>query len=88
MYFGIYKKDLRLEQFKYLGETLTNKNSIQEETESKLKTGNSCYHSVQNRLSSSLLSNNIKIEVHRTIIVRAFSMGVKYGRSYGGRNVV
>jgi len=37
-----------MEEFKYLGTTLTNKNTIQEEIKSRLKTGNACYHSVQN----------------------------------------
>ena len=45
-----------VEQFKYLGTTLTNQNSIQEEIKSRLKSGNACYRSVQNLLSSSLLS--------------------------------
>jgi hypothetical protein len=43
----------RVEQFKYLGTTLTNQNSIQEEIKSRLKSGNACYHSVQDLLSSS-----------------------------------
>jgi hypothetical protein len=51
----------RVEVFIYLGTTLTNKNSIQEEIKSRLKSGNACYHSVLNLLSSSLLSKNIKI---------------------------
>jgi hypothetical protein len=34
------------EEFKYLGTTLTNKNSIQEEIKSRLKLGNACYYSV------------------------------------------
>jgi hypothetical protein len=50
----------RVEQFKYLGTTLTNQNSIQEENESRLKSGNACYHSVQDLLSSSLLSKNTR----------------------------
>jgi hypothetical protein len=37
----------RVEQFKYLGTTVTNQNSIQEEIKSSLKLGNACYHSVQ-----------------------------------------
>jgi hypothetical protein len=41
----------RVEEFKYLGTTLTNKNSIQEEIWGRLKSGNACYHSVQNILS-------------------------------------
>jgi hypothetical protein len=35
-----------VEQFKYLGINLTNKNSIHEEIKSRLKSGNACYHSV------------------------------------------
>jgi hypothetical protein len=34
----------RVEQFRYLGTTLTNRNSIQEEIKSRLKSGNACYH--------------------------------------------
>jgi len=56
-----------LEEFKYLGTTLTNQNSIQEEIKTSLKSGNACYHSVQNLLSSSMLSNNKKIKMYRTI---------------------
>ena len=37
----------RVKEFKYLGTTLTNQNSIQEEIKSRLKLGNVCYHSVQ-----------------------------------------
>jgi len=37
----------RLEVFKYLGTTLTNQNSIAEEFKSRLRSGNACYHSVQ-----------------------------------------
>ena len=46
----------RVEGFKYLGTILTNKNSIAEEIKSRLRSGNACYHSVQNLLSSRLLS--------------------------------
>ena len=58
----------KAEQFKRLGTTLTNQNSIQEEIKSRLKSGNTCYHSVQNLLSSSLLSKNLKNRIYRTII--------------------
>jgi len=44
-----------VEQFKYLGTTLKNQ-SIQEEIKSRLKSRNVCYHSVENLLSSSVLS--------------------------------
>jgi len=40
---------------------LTNQNSIQEEIKLKLNSGNPCCLSVQNYLSSSLLSKNLKI---------------------------
>jgi len=45
-----------VEEFKYMGETLTYQTSIQEETKGRLGSGNSRYHSVQNLLSSSFLS--------------------------------
>ena len=38
----------RVDEFKYLGTTLTNQNSIQEEIKSRLKLGNACYYSVLN----------------------------------------
>jgi hypothetical protein len=41
-----------VEQFKYLGTTLTNQNSIQEEIKSRLKSASACCHSVQNLSSS------------------------------------
>jgi len=52
-----------------LGTTLTNQNSIQEEIKSRLKSGNACYHSVQNLLSSSLISKNLRIKIYRIIIL-------------------
>ena len=59
----------RVEEFRYLGTTSTNQNSIQEEIKSRLKLWNARYHSVQDLLSSSLLPKNIKIKVYRTIIL-------------------
>ena len=53
----------RVEEFKYLGTTLTNQNSIQEEIKSRLNLGNACYYLVQNLLSSRLLSKNLKIKI-------------------------
>ena len=59
----------REEDFKYLGTTLPNQNSIQEEIKSRLKSGNACCYSVQNLLTSCLLSTNLKIKIYRTIIL-------------------
>ena len=59
----------RLEEFKYLGTTLTNQNSIQEEIKYRLKLGNAFYYSVQNLLSSSLPSKTLKIKIYRIIIL-------------------
>jgi len=66
-----YKKSLRniLEYIKYLGTNLKNQNSIAEEIKSKLRSGNACYHSVQNLLSSRLLTKNLKIKIYRIIIL-------------------
>ena len=51
----------RVEEFKYLGTTLTDQNSVEKEVKSRLQSGNACYHSVQNLFSSSLLSKNVTI---------------------------
>jgi len=59
----------RVEEFKYLGTTLTHQNSIPEEIKSGLRLGNACYHSLQNLLCSRLLSKNLKIKIYRTIIL-------------------
>ena len=65
MLFVISTKHIeRMEEFKYLGTTLTDQNSIQEEIKSRLKLGNACYYSVQNLLSSRLLSKNLKIKIY------------------------
>jgi hypothetical protein len=56
-------------QFKYLGTTVTNQNLFQEEIKRRLNSGNACYHSVQNLLSSRLLSKNLKIRIYKMIIL-------------------
>jgi hypothetical protein len=56
-------------QFKDLGTTVTNQNLIQEEIKRRLNSGNTCYHSVQNLLSSRLLSKNVKVRICKTVIL-------------------
>ena len=64
----IYNKSSeRVEQFRYFRTTLMNKNSVQEEIKSRFKSGNACYHSVQNPLSFSMPSTNITIKTYSTI---------------------
>jgi hypothetical protein len=62
-------------QFKYLGTTVTNQNLIQEEIKRRLNSDNVCYHSVQNLLSSHLLSKNVKIRIYKTIILLVLLYG-------------
>jgi len=65
----------RVEDFKYLGTNLTNQNSIQEEIKNRLKSGNACYHSGQNLLTSSLLFKNLNNKIHRNIILSVVLYG-------------
>ena len=50
----------RVEEFKYLGTSLTNQNSIAEEIKSRLRSGNACYHSVQNVSSAGFAIQKFK----------------------------
>ena len=50
-----------VEEFRYLGRTITHQNSIQEEIKSRQQLGNAYYHAVHNFLPSSLLSKNLKM---------------------------
>jgi hypothetical protein len=62
----------RVEVFKYLDKTFTNQNFIHAVIKSRMKSGNACYHSVQNLLSSTLLSIDLKIKKYRNIILLVF----------------
>jgi hypothetical protein len=55
-------------QFRYLETTVINQNLIHEEIKRRLNYGNACCNSVQNLLSSHLLSKNVKIRIYTTII--------------------
>jgi hypothetical protein len=67
----------RVEEFKYLGTSLSNQNSILDELKSRLNSRNACYYSVQNLLSSSLLFKNGTIKTHRNIILPVVVYGCK-----------
>ena len=58
-----------MEEFTYLGTTLKDQNYIQEVIKNRLESGNACCYSVQNDLSSRLLSKQLKIKIYRTIIL-------------------
>jgi len=51
---------------------------------SRLRSGNACYHSVQNLLSSRLLTKNLKIKIYRIIILPVVLYGCE-GETGGGR---
>jgi hypothetical protein len=70
-------------QFKYLGRTVTNQNLIGKEIKRRLNSGNACYHSAQNLLSSRLLSKNVKIRIYKTIILPVVSV-IKGGKQTEG----
>jgi hypothetical protein len=55
-------------KFKYLG-TQTGQNCMHEGINSRLSSGNACYHSVQSLPSSRLLSRNLKVKIYKTIIL-------------------
>jgi len=48
---------------------------ILEEIKKGLKSRNACYYSVQNLLSSGLLTKNIKIQIYKSIILPVVSYG-------------
>jgi ribosomal protein S2 len=66
-------------QFRYLGTTVTNQNLIQKEIKRRLNSGNACYDSVWNLLSSRLLPKNVKIRILKIIILPVVFMSVKLG---------
>jgi hypothetical protein len=62
-------------EFRHLGMTVTNPNLTHERIKSTLYSCSACYHSVQNLPSSLLLSKNVKIKIHKIIILPVFLYG-------------
>jgi hypothetical protein len=58
-----------MSQYRYLGMIVINQNLILEEIKRCLNSGNTCYHSVQNLLSSHLLPRDLKIRICKTVIL-------------------
>jgi hypothetical protein len=52
-----------------LGTTLTNENDIHDEIKGRLNSGNDGYHSVQNLLSSRLISKTLRIKIYKIVIL-------------------
>jgi hypothetical protein len=51
------------------GTTLTDENDTRDEIKSRLISGNACYHSVQNLLSSRLILKKLKVKMYKTVVV-------------------
>jgi hypothetical protein len=62
---------------KYLEMRVANQKVTKEEVKSLSNSGNACYHSVQNPLSSRLLSKNVKIRTKKSIILLVILCGYK-----------
>jgi hypothetical protein len=73
-------------KFKYLRTTLTNQNDIHDEIKSRLNSRNACCYSVQNILSSRLISKNVKIKII-TLILPFVLYGCETWSLTLGRNI-
>jgi hypothetical protein len=71
-----------VENLKYFGVTITDQNCMPEEVKSRNKLGYACYHSVQSHLSSRLLSRNVKVKTHKTVILPLVLYVLKLGLSH------
>ncbi|PNF23902.1 hypothetical protein B7P43_G13200 [Cryptotermes secundus] len=60
-YFCFIRRFENITQLRYLGTTIASQN--------RLNSGNACYHSVQNSLSSRLLSKCMEFRIYKTLIL-------------------
>ena len=58
-----------MENFKYLGVTVTKKNDIRQEIKRRINMGNACYYSLEKMLSSRLLSKKLKVNTYKIIML-------------------
>jgi hypothetical protein len=56
-------------KLKYFGTAVKHQYFIHGEIKSRLHSGTSCYHPIQNLLPSCLLFKNVKIKIYKTIIL-------------------
>jgi hypothetical protein len=64
---GQYKFQ-RVQEFKYLGAILIEKNDELTEIKASLQSGNKCYYGLSNLLNARRISKNLKIQLYRTLI--------------------
>ena len=76
-----------MENFRYLGVTVTNKNDIREEIKRRINMGNAWYYSLEKILSSRLFSKRLNVKTYNTIILPLYCMVVKLGLSHSERNI-
>ncbi|KAJ4440919.1 hypothetical protein ANN_10767 [Periplaneta americana] len=63
------EKTKRGGKIKYLAATITDINDTWEKIKRRINMGNACYYTVENLLSSSLLSNNLKVRIYKTVVL-------------------
>jgi hypothetical protein len=66
---------LKIRRSTNIRDELTQQNCIYQKIKSRLNSENVYYHAVENILSSRLLSENVKIKIHKTTVSPAVSLG-------------
>lgn len=64
--------------FKYLNTIVTQIHRCQMEIRQRIKIGNKCFYALNNLLGSRILSKNVKIQLHMTIIRPVGKYGSQY----------